>query len=282
MKVHHLNCGTMRTPGAPVICHVMAIETDNGLVLVDSGFGLQDCADPARIGPARRLLRPALDVEETAAHQVERLGFRRDDVRHIVTTHFDIDHIGGIADFPDAQIHVTAAELHYIDFDGKTFSVKGPSITPRPPQGQPIVAALGHGDAAYRLIAESADVGFVTPHGPSEATTIVDRIATHRPIGAVPVRVFADLVVFLADTPAAANARRTRLDDLAGGEFASDAEVFVGTPAQLADLLQQWHIAGVAGFRLRPATLPHDLHQITDGLVPELRRRGVFLSLIHI
>lgn len=111
MKVHHVNCGTMASPGAPVICHVMVIETDNGLVLVDSGFGLRDCADPARIGPSRHLLRPTFDVEETAARQVEKLGFRRDDVRHIITTHFDIDHIGGIADFPDAQIHVTAAEV---------------------------------------------------------------------------------------------------------------------------------------------------------------------------
>jgi glyoxylase-like metal-dependent hydrolase (beta-lactamase superfamily II) len=111
MKVHHVNCGTMASPGAPVICHVMVIETDNGLVLVDSGFGLQDCADPTRIGPTRRLLRPKLDVDETAARQVERLGFRRDDVRHIITTHLDFDHIGGIADFPDAEIHVTAAEV---------------------------------------------------------------------------------------------------------------------------------------------------------------------------
>jgi glyoxylase-like metal-dependent hydrolase (beta-lactamase superfamily II) len=41
---------------------------------------------------------------------VEGLGFRRDDVRHVITTHFDIDHIGGIADFPTARIHLTAAE----------------------------------------------------------------------------------------------------------------------------------------------------------------------------
>jgi alkanesulfonate monooxygenase SsuD/methylene tetrahydromethanopterin reductase-like flavin-dependent oxidoreductase (luciferase family) len=38
-------------------------------------------------------------------------------------------------------------KLHYIDFAGEFFSVRGPSITPRPPQGQPVVAALGHGDA---------------------------------------------------------------------------------------------------------------------------------------
>jgi alkanesulfonate monooxygenase SsuD/methylene tetrahydromethanopterin reductase-like flavin-dependent oxidoreductase (luciferase family) len=88
--------------------------------------------------------------------------------------------------------------------------------------------------------------------------------------------VFADLVVFLADTSAVAHARKARLDERLGAEYRSDAEIFVGTAAELADLLQQWHAAGAAGFRLRPATLPHDLTQITDTLVPELRRRGVF------
>ncbi len=110
MKVHHLNCGSMESPGTPVVCHVLLVETENGLVLVDSGFGLKDCADPTRIGPTRYVLRPRFDVTETAARQVEALGYHREDVRHIITTHFDIDHIGGIADFPDAQIHVTAAE----------------------------------------------------------------------------------------------------------------------------------------------------------------------------
>jgi glyoxylase-like metal-dependent hydrolase (beta-lactamase superfamily II) len=62
------------------------------------------------VGPSRHLIRPVLNPAETAANQVERLGFRRDDVRHIVITHFDGDHIGGISDFPEAQIHVTAME----------------------------------------------------------------------------------------------------------------------------------------------------------------------------
>ena len=70
MKVHHLNCGTMDAPGADIVCHVLLVETDNGLVLVDSGFGLRDCADPTRIGPSRHLLRPIFDVNETAARQV--------------------------------------------------------------------------------------------------------------------------------------------------------------------------------------------------------------------
>ncbi len=90
------------------------------------------------------------------------------------------------------------------------------------------------------------------------------------------MQVFADVVVFLDGTVSAAKARKERLDDQLGHEYRSDAEVFVGTPAQLADLLQDWHAAGTAGFRLRPAVLPHDLHQIADGLVPELQRRNAF------
>lgn len=167
-------------------------------------------------------------------------------------------------------------KLHYIDFQGASFSVKGPSITPRPPQGQPIVAALGHVDPAYRLIAGSTDVGFVTPHSVDEVTALVGAIAAPRPADAAAVRVFADLVVFLDDTTDAARARHERLDELAGSEYRSDAEIFAGTPGQLADLLEAWHTAGATGFRLRPAALPHDLQQITDVLVPELQRRGLF------
>ena len=47
MKVTHLNCGTMRSPGTPpLVCHVLLVETDNGPVLVDTGYGLADIADP--------------------------------------------------------------------------------------------------------------------------------------------------------------------------------------------------------------------------------------------
>jgi glyoxylase-like metal-dependent hydrolase (beta-lactamase superfamily II) len=95
----------------PMVCHVLLVETDGGLVLVDSGFGLDDVSEPSRrIGPTRHLIKPVLDANETAARQVERLGFSRDDVRHIVLTHFDVDHIGGLSDFPHARVHITAAE----------------------------------------------------------------------------------------------------------------------------------------------------------------------------
>ncbi|QZA09806.1 LLM class flavin-dependent oxidoreductase [Mycolicibacter heraklionensis] len=169
-------------------------------------------------------------------------------------------------------------KLHYIDFKGRWFSVKGPSITPRPPQGQPIVTALDHGADDYRLIARVADVGFVTPHEVTDVATIAKRVTAAREAvnRTDDVLLFADLVVSLDDTPSAAQARQRRLDERAGAEYGSDAKIFTGTPRELADLLQQWHAAGLAGFRLRPAVLPHDLTQITDVLVPELQRRGLF------
>jgi alkanesulfonate monooxygenase SsuD/methylene tetrahydromethanopterin reductase-like flavin-dependent oxidoreductase (luciferase family) len=164
---------------------------------------------------------------------------------------------------------VDRGKLHYIDFAGEFFSVKGPSITPRPPQGQPVVAALGHAAGAYGLIARSADIGFVTPGDAAHARDIVAEIGPG-------VRVVADLVVFLGRTVAAAAERKARLDELAGFAYTSDATVFTGTPAQLAGLLGEWHRAGLAGFRLRPGAIPDDLEAITRDLVPELQRRGAF------
>lgn len=167
-------------------------------------------------------------------------------------------------------------KLHYIDFEGKHFAVKGPSITPRPPQGQPLVAALGHADVPFELIGRSADLGFVTPRSADDAARIVAKIREAAADREDPVHVFADLVVFLDADEAAARDRKARLDDRAGAEFASDAEVFVGTPTQLADVLQEWQGAGITGYRLRPGAIPHDLSAITDALVPELQRRGAF------
>jgi alkanesulfonate monooxygenase SsuD/methylene tetrahydromethanopterin reductase-like flavin-dependent oxidoreductase (luciferase family) len=170
-------------------------------------------------------------------------------------------------------------KLHYIDFRGSHFSVRGPSITPRPPQGQPLVAALAHRDVAYRLVCRGADLGFVTPRDADEARVILDVVRAEQAAAGraeEPVHVLGDLVVFLDEDAAAAAARKARLDERAGAELASDARIFTGTPAQLADLVLEWHRVGLAGVRLRPGAHTHDLPLITRGLVPELQRRGAF------
>ena len=115
MKVHHLNCATMRPPlvAGGIVAHCLLIETDQGLTLVDTGFGTHEVSDPkATIDPlSRKLLKPALDITETAISQVERRGYTADDVRHILLTHLDLDHAGGLRDFPKATVHVLDTEL---------------------------------------------------------------------------------------------------------------------------------------------------------------------------
>jgi len=93
-------------------CHCLLIETDHhGLVLVDTGYGTSDLADPeGRLGPMRHLLNWNRDPKGTAIAQVEALGFTREDVRHVVVTHLDLDHAGGLSDFPNARVHLLAAE----------------------------------------------------------------------------------------------------------------------------------------------------------------------------
>jgi glyoxylase-like metal-dependent hydrolase (beta-lactamase superfamily II) len=95
-----------------MVAHVLLVETDRGLVLIDAGFSLADVARPGRVMPwlFRAAARPRLDPEQAAVHQVRRLGFRPEDVRHIVLTHMDYDHLGGIGDFPWAKVHVFAGE----------------------------------------------------------------------------------------------------------------------------------------------------------------------------
>ncbi|GHB10481.1 MULTISPECIES: LLM class flavin-dependent oxidoreductase [Streptomyces] len=172
-------------------------------------------------------------------------------------------------------------KVHHIDFQGTNFSVKGPSITPRTPQGQPPVVSLAHASTPYEFAALSSDVVHVTPHDRAGTGAILAQVAeavkrTGRDVTSRPLRTFADLLVLLDEKPGAAARRLARLDETAGAELTSDAEIFTGTPGELADLLLDRHSVGLDGFRLRPAALPHDLTAITRGLVPELQRRGAF------
>lgn len=125
IRIHHLNCGTMCPYGrrfmageggvletATLCCHCLLIETAQGLVLVDSGLGSDDVRNPGRLGcPFLAGIRPQLRQEETALAQVQALGFKQQDVRHIVLTHLDLDHAGGISDFPGARVHVFDTEI---------------------------------------------------------------------------------------------------------------------------------------------------------------------------
>jgi glyoxylase-like metal-dependent hydrolase (beta-lactamase superfamily II) len=93
------------------VAHCLLVESDQRLTLVDSGFGTADLAEK-RMGRAFiKVAGPSLDPAETAVAQVRAAGYDAADVTDIVLTHLDLDHAGGLADFPDARVHVFGDEL---------------------------------------------------------------------------------------------------------------------------------------------------------------------------
>jgi glyoxylase-like metal-dependent hydrolase (beta-lactamase superfamily II) len=126
MKVHHLNSGTFRPMGgrlvsddvrglrgARAVSHCLLIVTESaGLILVDTGPGasLRSAGRTVEL-MFNAALRPDYVRSETPTAQVKRLGFDPADVRHILLTHLDPDHIGGLVEFPWAQVHLAQREL---------------------------------------------------------------------------------------------------------------------------------------------------------------------------
>jgi alkanesulfonate monooxygenase SsuD/methylene tetrahydromethanopterin reductase-like flavin-dependent oxidoreductase (luciferase family) len=153
--------------------------------------------------------------------------------------------------------YIDTDKLHYIDFTGKYFSVKGPSITPRPPQGHPVVAALAHAAPIYEFAAASADVVFITPTDDATLGIILGEV---RASGGSELKVYADVVVSFSGD----------------GDFRSDALVFTGSATELVDMLLDWQRLGIDGARLRPAVNATDLPVIVDEVVPVLQRAGRF------
>jgi alkanesulfonate monooxygenase SsuD/methylene tetrahydromethanopterin reductase-like flavin-dependent oxidoreductase (luciferase family) len=272
-----------------VVTHTEPFHISKAIATLDyvstgrGGVRVRVSASPSEAAHFGRRELPPLDIRDRTDPEVQRLADALFDeaADYVEVIRRLWDSWEDDAEIRDAATgrFIDRGKLHYIDFAGEYFSVKGPSITPRPPQGQPLIGALGHAALPYRLIGRAADIGFVTPRDAAGAASIAARIrAAAGEAGRPPeaVHVFGDLVVFL-DTPGASGAdRKARLDELAGQEYASDAVVFTGSAAQLADLLLDWHNAGLSGFRLRPGVIPDDLEAITRSLVPELQRRGAF------
>ena len=125
MLIHHFDCGPARPLGGTLVdgvsagaigrlaCHCLAIETDrHGMVLVDTGLGLRDMAHPWPRLPmlTAASLRFRFDANHTMMRHLRRARISPRDVRHIIMTHLDFDHAGGLIDFPEAKIHVVELE----------------------------------------------------------------------------------------------------------------------------------------------------------------------------
>lgn len=190
--VHHLNCATM-CPVAGVllgqaqglargkmICHCLLVETErDGLVLVDSGFGTRDIEGRTDLsGAFKRLAGPVLDPAETALAQIRALGFDPKDLRHIVVTHLDLDHAGGLPDFPSAKVHLHARE-HVAAMARTSVRERGRYLIAHWQHGPAWEVYAEDGDtwrglpAIQRLRGLDADIGLLPMHGHSRGHSAV-------------------------------------------------------------------------------------------------------------
>ncbi|WP_067531828.1 LLM class flavin-dependent oxidoreductase [Nocardia crassostreae] len=166
-------------------------------------------------------------------------------------------------------------KLHYIDFEGDNFSVKGPSITPRPPQGQPLVAVRAAGPHSTEVAVRRADLIRITaPDLDTSAAARADLRAAITAAGreADRVRILLDVDVHLAPTADRAAAEVAQLEDWTASP-APGTVFHIGTPAELRELLRQIETGTAAdGVVLRPLALPAALPHLS-ALTPTLRER---------
>jgi len=156
--------------------------------------------------------------------------------------------------------YLDADRLHYVDFEGEGFSVKGPLITPRPPQGQLVVVAAAGAAGADVALVRGAD-----PDGIADAAT--------RARAAGAVLVWAEVEVLLDARGVSAVRRLASLGDWPDSGRLRYAGGAAGLVALLAEL------AGtVDGVRLHVAELDVDLEEVGRAVLPALRERIGFRS----
>jgi glyoxylase-like metal-dependent hydrolase (beta-lactamase superfamily II) len=112
--IHILNGFSKSLPWPPyrrigAVC--LLAETNQGLLLVDTGLGLHDYKNPTRMMlNFMNIMRAVSDPEIAVVRQLARMGYKPEDVRQVVLTHLHLDHAGGLPDFPQAQVHVFRRE----------------------------------------------------------------------------------------------------------------------------------------------------------------------------
>ncbi|MFJ4207990.1 LLM class flavin-dependent oxidoreductase [Paenarthrobacter sp. NPDC089675] len=157
-------------------------------------------------------------------------------------------------------------KFHYADFRGEFFSIKGPSITPRPPQGQPVVFGRPGG-----LSAELPDAVVISA---ATVTGVAAAAEEQRRRGVLRVVADLDIVLDAGDSPA--QERLQALDSASPWTASPDVLRFVGNAAGLRALLTE--LSGVVdAVRLLPAVLDTDLEVLASAVIPGLIAEGVFI-----
>ncbi|MGW0043063.1 LLM class flavin-dependent oxidoreductase [Rhodococcus sp. NPDC003348] len=160
-------------------------------------------------------------------------------------------------------------KLHYIDFEGEYFSVKGPSITPRSPQGRPVVATTIDGEDSFEFAVTRADLVRIRATDPAAAAGLADRVRVAA--GNRRVHILLDVDVLLAADDATAAQDLDRLDRWSGTPYVPDTVLHVGTPDGLATRLGDIRATGVDGVVLRPLALASTAHLLVERVLPALR-----------
>jgi glyoxylase-like metal-dependent hydrolase (beta-lactamase superfamily II) len=99
-------------------CHCVIFQLGERVILLDTGFGTREMLEPNLLIGEDALFKlgHVIDMRLTAYERLKARGIRPDQVTDIVLTHLDNDHAGGLHDFPNATVHLSAEEL--ASFDG--------------------------------------------------------------------------------------------------------------------------------------------------------------------
>ncbi|TQC49108.1 LLM class flavin-dependent oxidoreductase [Rhodococcus sp. WS4] len=178
-----------------------------------------------------------------------------------------------IRDVPTGRF-IDRDKLHYIDFEGTHFSVKGPSITPRSPQGQSLIVIGARDEHSARVAAARADVIRIGAPGVDAARQRAAQVRTAaEEAGRDPgsIRTLLDVEVVIAESADAAEHDLAQLENWSGSRYEPESVLYRGDAPGLARLITAVTAGDVDGVTLRPLALPSGLDAITGHVLPLLR-----------
>ena len=123
-EIHHLDCVKIVSPINDNVCgHCLLVKENDKLILIDTGIGLLDTLNPTeRIGQQLiDIVGYRFDENQPAVRQIEKLGLDPKNVTDCIISHLDNDHIGGLADFPKATVHISVEELDNFNLDNQRY-----------------------------------------------------------------------------------------------------------------------------------------------------------------
>ena len=194
-----------------------------------------------------------------------------------------VDVVNGLWDSweDDAFVYDKAAgrffmpeKMHVLYHKGEHFTVRGPLNVNRSPQGKPVISHLLT-QGTLDIAARSADLVLINARSLDEARALVSDFTTrlgHYQRARSDVRVLANVIAYIGKTSTAARQSYEKFNN----ESSPVGVELVGTPIEIADHLHEWSDAEIVdGFTVWPPLVPESIDAFVDGVIPELRKRGL-------